>query len=264
MTDKTGSQKDKQPKRVSSAPPPITPLKGSGRVATIQRPIACPPEWSQWVMMDRVEVWEAAALSINLEPRRIDRDKNSSFPDDKTYDLFVMRRRAVEVAPWRALGRNQLGVCLPDFVEWSMSTGMDIPAELAKLARPIEAPEVPAPEYAEPSVSPINIQTAAEDGLSESDGSKQETKEGEIRKRSALIKEVDSFWPSVDRDLKDSSRNGLNEAAKHSKNTFWKPLEAMAWATERGKISKNKAVSFVASNPENALSPMLRHLLKLD
>ena len=97
-------------------------------------------------MMERVETWEAAALSFNLEPCRIDRNKNSSFPDDKTYDLFVRFWRAVEVAPWRALGRNQLGVCLPSFAEWSISKGMDIPAELASMARPIEAPEVPAPE----------------------------------------------------------------------------------------------------------------------
>ena len=149
MTDENDSPQKKKPKLASSAPPPITPLRGSGRIATIQRPPACPPEWSQWEMVGRVETWEAAALSINLEPRRIDRNKNSSFPDDKTYDLFVMRRRAVEVAPWRALGRNQLGVCLPNFVEWSISKGMDIPVELASMARPIEAPEVPAPEPVE-------------------------------------------------------------------------------------------------------------------
>ena len=89
-------------------------------------------------------------------------------------------------------------------------------------------------------------------------------KTDEVRKRNALIDEVNFFWPSIDRDLRDAARNGLSSAAKHTKNTFWKVQEALTWATERGKVTKEKAQSFISSNPENALSPMLRSLLKLD
>lgn len=89
-------------------------------------------------------------------------------------------------------------------------------------------------------------------------------KTDEVRKRVALINEVKFFWPSIDRDLRDAARNGLSSAAKHTKNTFWKVQEALNWATERGKVLKENAQSFISINPENALSPMLRSLLKLD
>lgn len=85
----------------------------------------------------------------------------------------------------------------------------------------------------------------------------------EIRKRSALVSEVLNFWPSVDRDLRDASRNGLTEMA-HSKNTFWKVSAALTWAEQRGKLVKAKAQVFVSGQPDSSLSPMLRALLKLD
>lgn len=86
----------------------------------------------------------------------------------------------------------------------------------------------------------------------------------EIRKRANLIKEVAQFWPTVDRDLRDASRNGLSEAAKHTKNTFWKVQEALNWANQRGKVVKKSAQSFISSESDSPLSPMLRGLLKLD
>lgn len=86
----------------------------------------------------------------------------------------------------------------------------------------------------------------------------------EIRKRAALVSEVVNFWPSVDRDLRDASRNGLSEMAKHSKNTFWKVSEALNWAGQRGKLVKGKAQVFVSGQPDSSLSPMLRALLNLD
>lgn len=86
----------------------------------------------------------------------------------------------------------------------------------------------------------------------------------EIRKRAALIQEVEFFWPTIDQDLQDGSRNGLSSEARHTKHTFWKVREALKWATQRGKLKKEKAQSFIAASPESALSPMLRALLKLD
>ncbi len=90
------------------------------------------------------------------------------------------------------------------------------------------------------------------------------TSDTEIRKRVALVKEVIGFWPSVETDLSDAARNGLSESAKHTDHGFWKVRPALDWATQRGKIIKPSAQSFVASNNESALSPMLRQLLNLD
>lgn len=86
----------------------------------------------------------------------------------------------------------------------------------------------------------------------------------EIRKRRALKKEVEIFWPSIERDLQDGSRNGLSQMARAEKNTFWKVREALTWASQQGKLVKQNAITFVSSNPESGLSPMLRLLLKLD
>lgn len=87
---------------------------------------------------------------------------------------------------------------------------------------------------------------------------------GDLRKRAVLIDELKGFWPSIEQDLSDSTRNGLHEAAKHEDHGFWIVEPAIKWAAERGRIPKVKATSFIASNDESYLSPMLRILLKLD
>ncbi|MBI2276335.1 MAG: hypothetical protein HYU74_03170 [Dechloromonas sp.] len=86
----------------------------------------------------------------------------------------------------------------------------------------------------------------------------------EILKRKALISEVKHFWPSIVRDLQDSSRNGLTKTANHPDHGYWMVKSALSWAQERGKISKEHAKTFTGSNPDSILSPMLRHLLKLN
>lgn len=85
----------------------------------------------------------------------------------------------------------------------------------------------------------------------------------EIRKRKALIHDVRDLWPKIEQDLSDSGRNGLRDAAKHTKHGFWRVQAALTWACERGRIGKAPAQSFVTINPDSVLSPMLRHLLKL-
>lgn len=85
-----------------------------------------------------------------------------------------------------------------------------------------------------------------------------------VRVKRALVAEVICFWPTIELDLSDSRRNGLHEVAKHHKHGFWYVEPAIKWATECGKVTKGKAQTFIASNEESHLSPMLRSLLKLD
>lgn len=85
-----------------------------------------------------------------------------------------------------------------------------------------------------------------------------------IRKRAALISEVVAFWPSITQDLSDSVRNGLHDCAKHPRHGYWFVEPALGWATQRGKIQKTMAQSFVIENEGSRLTPLLRVLLKLN
>lgn len=86
----------------------------------------------------------------------------------------------------------------------------------------------------------------------------------DIRKKNVLIKDLQDIWPDIRTDLNDAGRNGLCKIAKHSQHGYWMLPPAIEWAVQRGKIEKSRAKSFISSNEESSLSPMLRKLLKLD
>jgi len=237
-------------RKISKAPPPISPLSGRGSFSP-RRPVATRPKWNEWSALGHVEAWEAAALSINLDPRSINQWKRDTFPSDELFSEFEMRKRTIS-SNGAQVGGKQVNLIL--FAARAAGMGMDIPAELAALAHSAEALKVDERELIV-SLEGKNEALAARMNMVES---------AEKRKRSALIDETKCIWPSVSRDLQDASRNGLSKAAKHQENTFWKLRESLAWAIERGKITKERASAFVARSPENNLSPMLRHLLKLD
>lgn len=67
-------------------------------------------------------------------------------------------------------------------------------------------------------------------------------------KRSALIKEVEPYWPTIKEDLRHSDENKLSADAKiKDKHGYWNLAAAVKWATERGKIK-------AASKPLNKKS----------
>ena len=49
---------------MSNAPPPIKPIQGGGFV----RPTPDPARWNVWRLMPTVKLWQAIALSLDLEP----------------------------------------------------------------------------------------------------------------------------------------------------------------------------------------------------
>lgn len=75
-------------------------------------------------------------------------------------------------------------------------------------------------------------------GASDIDNSKAETR----RKRSALIEEVQSFWPTVESDLRHSDENGLS-AAKLPKHGYWDIDVALNWARENGKMQAANVIN---------------------
>lgn len=55
-------------------------------------------------------------------------------------------------------------------------------------------------------------------------------------KRRALIEQHVARWPSIERDLKDASVNGLREAAGCVRRGWWREGAALEWARVRGKL----------------------------
>jgi hypothetical protein len=65
-------------------------------------------------------------------------------------------------------------------------------------------------------------------------------------KRNALIDQNRPQWPSVERDLRDGSSNGLSDDARADEWGWWYEGDAKAWAEKRGKI---KAQATIATSP---------------
>lgn len=55
-------------------------------------------------------------------------------------------------------------------------------------------------------------------------------------KRAALVSKLSGQWPTIDRDLRDASENGLKDAARTDRHGFWHETKALAWAQQRGKV----------------------------
>jgi hypothetical protein len=85
-----------------------------------------------------------------------------------------------------------------------------------------------------------------------------------LRKRDALIAELEPIWPTIRQDLSDASRasSGLSAAARPEKYGFWRVFPALEWAWQRGKIVKKHAEYFVRQNDESELAFMLKTILE--
>ena len=122
------------------------------------------PDWSEWSLMPKVEVWQAVALSMNLEPHDLRRDvhtpflgfgsffKPGSFSNLNTEREFEKRLRILEANledsakfPNAVINREfRLSIlALPEFSAWVASVGWEMPEELAtKYAEADEADRV--------------------------------------------------------------------------------------------------------------------------
>jgi hypothetical protein len=193
-------------KRVTSAPPPITPIRGG--ITRLPRPAAVAPDWQVWRMVDFVAPWEAAALSLGLDPRSVVRRENRDFPDDATCKDFWMQVRIIEGADFPSIGRSTRGIRLPVFVAWAMKKGMEIPAELRAL---VEVSPQPAAEPLDAAPEP-----EVSDG-SDDRGEQEESAAGDVSaeasgnwKESARAIADELF----DHDTKQKTRDSLDGYAR--------------------------------------------------
>ena len=117
------------------------------------------PNWCKWVLMPEVKVWEACVLSIGLEPKTMEFERESwmyaegtgphitseSFPsresEQKYKDLVdvlaanLLVREHFSPAATTTRGKGYCGVRLDEFVRWATLKvkWLDLPPELAGL-----------------------------------------------------------------------------------------------------------------------------------
>jgi hypothetical protein len=87
----------------------------------------------------------------------------------------------------------------------------------------------------------------------------QATNEAEsplLRMRNALTDELSGVWPTIVNDLSECSRNGLDKAKMGAGN--WCVQEAIRWAATKGKITKQKATTFIRADEGSEIAAFLR------
>ncbi len=110
------------------------------------------PDWKFWRDMPQVDLWQACALSLNLDPDSLTFSndgmggasyiKMQSFPNEEAWEKFNKRLRLLE-----AKMRESRVVPLADFVKWalSLSTPWDMPPELENVASVVKPSKVETP-----------------------------------------------------------------------------------------------------------------------
>lgn len=136
--------------QISKAPPPITPLRGSGSLSNVRSPERnnTLPKWAVWKYTPEVEAWQACALALSVDPNKMERHPQNwmlpgadiflpeSFPSDEIASHFAT---LMQIAKSNRLENIHLKIDLPNFAKWCAPvvhdvTGRDIPPELAALA----------------------------------------------------------------------------------------------------------------------------------
>ena len=135
-----GHGDESRPLRRTRAPPPLPSLGGGGSSGT---PTKAPPrpKWRKWQHIPDVKVWEAVALSIDIEPESewFSEGKWIANKDSQKYRLF--RERITVATRNNALTRKWLnlvdptlhGVSLGDFANWANDLRWTIPPELTEI-----------------------------------------------------------------------------------------------------------------------------------
>lgn len=164
-------------KRVSAAPEPITPLRGSS-----YRPPNKPPEplgidWRYWRHMPEVKQWEACALSLNINPDNMKHSPQGwmagpengpvflavSFPSMDVQLEFEKRLRLLGASLFKSPhftavnnlvrgSRHLATVNLREFAAWGLHVELEgMPPELVAMAAraPAQTAAPPAPVVAE-------------------------------------------------------------------------------------------------------------------
>lgn len=106
------------------------------------------PAWEVWRHCSTVDLWEAVALSINIEPRTIKHPNSDSYDRRADRDvagmadrLLVAGRSLFHGLSPRTIQPDRPDVCrvgLADFVTWALSLPWEMPGELKSMANVAE------------------------------------------------------------------------------------------------------------------------------
>lgn len=142
-------------KNVSCAPRPITPIQGLSRIEPL--PQVPPPKWEKWRHMRDVELWEAVALSVNLEPDELpvylgayDRFGDNPFkicPSEFLGRLQIANSNggiALPIKPVHTLKARCL-VDLPTFGAWASNLWRDLPIDFPTITNTPTEPQATTP-----------------------------------------------------------------------------------------------------------------------
>lgn len=165
---------------VSAAPPPIKPVRGTG---TSVRPHTTPraPNWREWSFTPEVSLWQACALSLNIEPhsmRKITRYRDfndptfeqDSFPTAEAKAEYELRHRVLlaNLSDSRFFSTDsrrayqlpdQYVIELAEFAAWAdaVVSWQGLPPELVALAQEPKAPEAAAANSGTPEKAAPNL-----------------------------------------------------------------------------------------------------------
>ena len=214
-------------KQVSAAPKPIEPLRGGGFPAVAAHRLQA-PRWPVWSALPEVELWQAVLLSLGIEPEEGLRDEACGSAPARPHifsrlpKAYFDRRQDAQRAlstkgPIRPQGPLYVGMLQsPKCAVLLVEVGAFL--RLAQYQVPDEMGEVVAPAA-------------------------QQTDQGPRLKREALVRKYERDWPTVDRDLKDGSANGLSDAAKTDEHGMWWELKAVSWARQQGKLKDTPSLN---------------------
>ncbi|MGE5539630.1 MAG: hypothetical protein ACM30I_13505 [Gemmatimonas sp.] len=104
------------------------------------------PKWDIWRHVPEAKVWEAVALSLDIEPRSVNIDRNSwvggrlIFQESEEFKSRVfLASRNLNSGAFRATALvidqpEACGAVLSEFANWGISVGWKVPEEFAALA----------------------------------------------------------------------------------------------------------------------------------
>jgi hypothetical protein len=137
------------------------PSSAAGRAARQARAV----DWTEWSYARDVKLWEAVALSLNIEPTKVRFSQHGWMAGPghvftEEGDEFDKRLRMAGRAlnhgldlAWIAMGDpGRSGVFLAQFASWALTVGWDVPDELRHLVANGAAPKEPEPSGAEQGI----------------------------------------------------------------------------------------------------------------
>ncbi len=161
---------------VSAVPPPIESLRNSGSYCLPRaQPALQPARWQVWRLVPNAELWQAVALSLDIEPddsltgEAMGRSKRSMLPGDFFDRLKVCQANLSYTGPIRShLGMGlgwgdspRLPVPVADVATFLMQSGFDVPEAMRTLAKPAAPVVTPEPDP-KPPAGTVEAGTAVE------------------------------------------------------------------------------------------------------